>query len=59
MGMSNSDKAKVHANRVWTCPCGRQVRGNGGKSSHRKACPTWQRLIDERAERQHIEGQTR
>lgn len=29
----------THARRTYTCTCGRVVAGNGGKSSHRKACP--------------------
>jgi hypothetical protein len=31
----------THANRSWTCPCGRTVWGNGGKSSHQRACRIW------------------
>jgi hypothetical protein len=31
----------THAQHGWTCPCGRKVWGNGGKSSHRRACKTW------------------
>lgn len=31
--------ARKHAERVWTCLCGKVCRGNGGKSSHRRACP--------------------
>lgn len=31
----------THANRSWTCDCGRKVWGNGGKSSHQRACRTW------------------
>jgi hypothetical protein len=31
----------THANHTWTCPCGRTVRGNGGKSSHQRACTVW------------------
>lgn len=43
MGMNIvSDKrraaARKHATRVHTCSCGKTVRGNGGWSSHRKAC---------------------
>ena len=30
--------ARKHAARVHTCSCGRQVRGNGGWSSHLKKC---------------------
>ena len=25
----------------WTCVCGRTVRGNGGQSSHKRACRPW------------------
>jgi hypothetical protein len=28
----------THAQRGWTCYCGRRVFGNGGKSSHKRAC---------------------
>ena len=31
----------THAQRSWTCRCGRTVWGNGGKSSHRRACPVY------------------
>lgn len=41
----------VHARRIWTCPCGKTVRGNGGKSSHRRACGTWTRAELARLER--------
>ncbi len=30
--------ARKHASRVYQCSCGKSVRGNGGWSSHRKAC---------------------
>lgn len=30
--------ARKHARRIYTCSCGKSVRGNGGWSSHRKAC---------------------
>lgn len=42
MPSANSARASVHASRRWTCRCGRLVKGNGGKSSHRRACPVWQ-----------------
>jgi hypothetical protein len=32
--------AQVHANRSWTCSCGKVCWGNGGKSSHQRACRT-------------------
>lgn len=31
----------THARRTWTCPCGRELNGNGGISSHKRACRTW------------------
>ena len=31
----------THANHSWTCQCGRTVWGNGGKSSHQRACRVW------------------
>jgi hypothetical protein len=31
----------AHARHQWTCPCGRVCRGNGGKSSHQRACLVW------------------
>ncbi len=31
----------THAKYSWTCPCGRKVRGNGGKSGHQRACDVW------------------
>ena len=34
-------KARAHAKRVWFCPCGKKCRGNGGISSHRRACSVW------------------
>ena len=26
---------------TWTCVCGRVCRGNGGRSSHQRACREW------------------
>ncbi len=31
----------THATRTHTCMCGKVCRGNGGWSSHKKACPSW------------------
>lgn len=31
----------VHASRTWACICGKTCRGNGGKSSHQRACRPW------------------
>lgn len=32
-------QARKHASRVWTCSaCGKPCRGNGGKTSHQRAC---------------------
>jgi excisionase family DNA binding protein len=40
IGKSAKDRAARET--PWTCPCGRTVRGNGGKASHRRGCPTYQ-----------------
>jgi hypothetical protein len=42
---------RAHALRTWTCPCGTTVRGNGGKTSHQRACRTWTQHLIERSER--------
>lgn len=31
--------SQAHARRVHVCVCGRSLVGNGGWSSHKKACP--------------------
>jgi hypothetical protein len=31
----------THARHTWTCQCGRVLNGNGGISSHKRACRTW------------------
>jgi hypothetical protein len=51
MPSANSGRASVHAYRAWTCPCGRRVKGNGGKSAHKRACPTYRLLEADRADR--------
>ena len=33
--------ANAHAHYTWECICGKICRGNGGKSSHKKACIQW------------------
>lgn len=42
----------VHAQRTHTCTCGKVVTGNGGKSSHRRACDgrwlTWSEAYQRR-----------
>ncbi len=38
MATTNRERASRHAQRSWTCPCGRIVFGNGGKGSHQRAC---------------------
>jgi hypothetical protein len=38
MPSKNSAKASRHAERSWTCACGRTIQGNGGKTSHQRAC---------------------
>ena len=30
--------ASTHARRSWTCSCSKVVSGNGGRSSHQRAC---------------------
>lgn len=44
--------SQTHAKRSWTCSCGKVVRGNGGKSSHRKVCDghylTWDQAYNQR-----------
>lgn len=40
-GYTNNGKrisSMGHARHTWTCVCGKKVRGNGGKSSHQRAC---------------------
>lgn len=32
----------THARRTYTCVCGKECRGNGGWSSHKRACKQWQ-----------------
>lgn len=39
--VTRREKASRHASRSWTCVCGRTVLGNGGKSSHQRACRIW------------------
>lgn len=34
-----------HAQRTWTCVCGEQVRGNGGKSGHQRSCETYKASV--------------
>lgn len=41
MPRTAKEKASVHSRRAWDCPCGRRVYGNGGKTSHRRACKVW------------------
>ena len=38
MATTSKERASRHAQRSWTCPCGRTVFGNGGKGSHQRAC---------------------
>jgi hypothetical protein len=35
----------THARRTYTCLCGKECRGNGGWSSHKRACALWQGAI--------------
>lgn len=41
MSSTAKERASRHADRGWTCPCGKTVHGNGGKSGHQRACRTW------------------
>lgn len=41
VGDGKRKSSMTHANRSWTCVCGRKVWGNGGKSSHQRACRQW------------------
>ena len=34
-------QARKHADRSVTCLCGKVCHGNGGWSSHKKACSVW------------------
>lgn len=34
-------QARKHASRTRTCACGKVCRGNGGWSSHKRACAVW------------------
>lgn len=49
---ARSRAANVHNNRSWRCTCGREIRGNGGRASHRKACDghylTWSAALEAR-----------
>jgi hypothetical protein len=41
----------THARQSHTCMCGKVCRGNGGWSSHKKACPHWASYRERRAKR--------
>ena len=43
--------SQTHANHSWECDCGKRVWGNGGKSSHQRACPVWAEAELARTER--------
>lgn len=47
-----------HAKHSWRCSCGRIVRGNGGRSSHRKACDGYYLTTSERNELARQEWET-
>lgn len=46
--------SQTHAKRTYTCTCGKTVAGNGGKSSHRRACDgrwlSWTEAYERRLE---------
>lgn len=42
-------QAKKHAARAWMCNCGKVCHGNGGISSHKKACSYWMAAMVARA----------
>lgn len=33
--------SQTHAQHTWACQCGRVLNGNGGISSHKRACRAW------------------
>jgi hypothetical protein len=33
--------SQTHARHTWKCECGRVLNGNGGISSHKRACRVW------------------
>ena len=39
---SSDASVRKHATRAHTCPCGKRCLGNGGWSSHKRACPVYQ-----------------
>lgn len=41
--------SQTHARRTYTCVCGKSFRGNGGWSSHKRACAPYR---EARARRQ-------
>lgn len=49
MGAYTSDgrrkSSMTHAQRTHTCLCGKVCRGNGGWSSHKRACAEWQEAM--------------
>ena len=47
--------ASTHARRSWTCCCGKVVSGNGGRSSHQRACLAYMSEILAHHERQLAE----
>lgn len=38
-------QARKHASRTRTCVCGKVCRGNGGWSSHKRACALWREAV--------------
>lgn len=42
--------ARKHARRQHRCVCGKVCRGNGGWSSHKRACALWRQRAEPPAE---------
>ncbi len=61
-GYTNTGKrisSMAHAKHGWTCSCGKKVWGNGGRSSHQRACLVYMRemlAFHERMVNENIEN---
>jgi len=40
------EQARKHASRSFVCLCGKVCHGNGGSSSHKRACALWIAAMD-------------